>query len=53
MVTEEVDGGPVVVQKRCAVEPGDTPESLKARVQPLEGQCFIEALRLYQAQRRF
>ena len=46
-VTEEVDGGPVVVQKRVRVEPGDTAESLKAKVQPLEGPAFVEAIQAY------
>merc|ERR1719183_509114 len=46
-VTETVDGGPVVVQKVVKVEPNDTAESLKARVQPLEGSAFIEAIVKY------
>ncbi|KAL9186637.1 hypothetical protein ACHAXT_005875 [Thalassiosira profunda] len=44
-VTEEVDGGPIVVQKVVEVLPTDTAESLKAKVQPLEGPAFIEAIR--------
>ncbi len=43
-VTEEVDGGPIVLQKRCAVLPGDTPELLKDRVQSLEQVAFVEVL---------
>jgi len=43
-VTEEVDGGPVVVQKIVKVDSIDTAESLKAKVQALEGQAFIEAI---------
>lgn len=46
-VTEEVDGGPIMVQKVVKVEPGDTAESLKAKVQPLEGPAFVEALERY------
>lgn len=46
-VTETVDGGPVVVQKRVTVESGDTAETLKAKVQPLEGPAFIEAIEKY------
>lgn len=46
-VTEEVDGGPVLVQKVVKVEPNDTAESLKSRVQPLEGPAFIEAIDKY------
>jgi len=43
-VTEEVDGGPIVVQKVVKVEGGETAESLKAKVQALEGPAFIEAI---------
>lgn len=43
-VTEEVDAGPILVQKKCAVLPGDTVESLKVRVQELEGVALIEAV---------
>jgi phosphoribosylglycinamide formyltransferase 1 len=43
-VTEEVDGGPVVLQLRCVVFPGDTPELLKDRVQALEQIAFVEVL---------
>merc|ERR1711871_1524234 len=43
-VTEQVDGGPIVVQKRCSVDPDDTPETLKAKVQRLEGVAFIESI---------
>lgn len=35
-VTEELDGGPLVVQSRIAVSPADTEESLSARVQATE-----------------
>jgi phosphoribosylglycinamide formyltransferase-1 len=43
-VTEEVDAGPIVVQKRCAVLPDDTVESLKVKVQELEAVALIEAI---------
>lgn len=43
-VTEEVDAGPVLVQKKCAVLPSDTVENLKTRVQVLEGYALIEAI---------
>lgn len=33
-VTEEVDSGPIVVQEEVEVVEGETPESLKAKVQP-------------------
>jgi len=44
-VTEDVDAGPIVLQKRCAVVAGDTVESLKDRVQALEQAAFVEVLR--------
>ncbi|AIE85561.1 phosphoribosylglycinamide formyltransferase [Fimbriimonas ginsengisoli] len=44
LVTSEYDEGPVVLQKRCPVEPGDTPETLAARVLKLEHQAFPEAV---------
>jgi formyltetrahydrofolate-dependent phosphoribosylglycinamide formyltransferase len=46
-VTEAVDGGPIVVQKRVKVEEGDTAESLKVKVQAQEGPAFIEAIEKY------
>ncbi len=47
-VTEELDAGPILVQKKCVVEVNDTPSSLKKRVQELEGQAFLEAINLIQ-----
>ncbi len=43
-VTHDVDAGPIIVQKSCAVLSNDTPESLKMRVQQLEGPAMIEAI---------
>jgi phosphoribosylglycinamide formyltransferase-1 len=43
-VTEEVDGGSIVLQKRCPVLPGDTAEILQSRVQALEQAAFVEVL---------
>ncbi|HHF7345657.1 TPA: phosphoribosylglycinamide formyltransferase [Legionella feeleii] len=45
-VTEQVDAGPIILQKTCPVLPNDTPECLKARVQQLEGQALVEAIAL-------
>ena len=44
-VTEDVDAGPILIQKKCAVKSKDTVESLKTRVQQLEGLAFIEAIK--------
>ena len=45
-VTDEVDGGPILIQKKCVVEKHDTVETLKTKVQELEGQAFLEAIPL-------
>ena len=47
-VTDEVDGGPILIQKKCNVEPGETLDTLKTKVQKLEGTAFIEAIQLIQ-----
>lgn len=44
-VTETYDEGPIILLKRCPVEPGDTPETLALRVLKLEHQAYSEALR--------
>ena len=46
-VTEDVDGGAVMIQKKCPVEEGETAESLKAKVQKLEGVAFCEAIGIF------
>jgi len=46
-VDAEVDSGKIILQKKCAVESGDTAETLKAKVQKLEGEAFIEALQKF------
>ncbi|HAT2138095.1 TPA: phosphoribosylglycinamide formyltransferase [Legionella pneumophila] len=45
-VTEEVDAGPVILQKKCPVLEGDTAQTLKARVQQLEGMALVAAINL-------
>jgi len=47
-VTEEVDGGPILIQKKCSVVPNETVDTLKTKVQLLEGTAFIEAIQLIQ-----
>ena len=49
-VTNEVDGGPILIQKKCAVEKNDTVKTLKKKVQDLEGLAFVEAIQLIQNQ---
>ena len=45
-VTEEVDAGPILIQKKCTVTGIDTVESLKTKVQQLEGMALIEAIEM-------
>ena len=47
-VTNEVDGGPIFIQKKCNVAPNETVETLKTKVQKLEGDAFLEAIPLYE-----
>jgi len=50
-VTPEVDGGPVILQARVPVAPGDTPERLAARVLTQEHIIYPLVLRWF-AERR-
>ena len=50
-VTPELDGGPVIARVRMAVEDGDTPERLAARLLPLEHRLLVASVGLY-ARRR-
>jgi phosphoribosylglycinamide formyltransferase-1 len=43
-VTEELDAGPAVIQGRLAVKPGDSEDSLSARVQQLEHIIYPRAV---------
>ena len=45
-VTEEVDGGPILIQKKCPVYDTDNVDALKVRVQDLEGRAFVEAINI-------
>lgn len=44
-VDEGVDTGKIILQKKCHVEPSDTPETLKEKVQALEKKCYPEVIR--------
>ncbi len=47
-VTEVCDGGPIILQKAVAVQPGDTPEILQKRVmEQAEWKILPEAVRLF------
>ncbi|WP_034383050.1 phosphoribosylglycinamide formyltransferase [Deinococcus sp. YIM 77859] len=45
LVTAGIDEGPVLAQRRVPVLPGDTVATLKARVQAVEGELLLQALR--------
>ncbi|HEX9148717.1 MAG TPA: phosphoribosylglycinamide formyltransferase, partial [Thermoanaerobaculia bacterium] len=44
IVDEGTDTGPVVLQKRVPIEPGDTEETLSARILAQEHQAYPEAI---------
>ncbi len=46
-VTSELDGGPILGQAKVAVESGDTPETLAAKVLPYEHQLYPAVLRRF------
>lgn len=46
-VDEEYDHGPVILQRRVPVLPDDTPETLAARVLPVEHRTYADAVRLF------
>jgi len=50
-VTEELDGGPIVIQARVPVLPGDEPETLAARVLEKEHLIYPQAVRWFAAGR--
>jgi len=47
VVTNDVDGGPIVAQERMAVFPNDTPESLRVRLHPIEVALLASTLRRF------
>jgi len=48
-VTAELDDGPILGQARVPVLPGDTPETLAARVLPMEHRLYPAVLRRFAA----
>lgn len=44
-VTEHYDEGDVILQRSCPVEPGDTAETLAARVLKVEHELYVDAIR--------
>jgi phosphoribosylglycinamide formyltransferase-1 len=50
-VTAELDGGPVIMQGRLRIRPGDTPEAVSARVHTLEHIIYPHVCSLIAARR--
>ena len=46
LMDEGIDTGPILLQKKCAVEPGDTVETLRNRVQALEREWYPKVLQM-------
>ncbi len=46
-MVEEVDAGPIVAQERVRVLPGDTEETLLARLHPVEHRLLVEVVADY------
>jgi phosphoribosylglycinamide formyltransferase 1 len=47
LVTDDVDRGPTIAQQRLDVLPGDTPESLRQRLHPVEVELLAATLRRF------
>ncbi|MDO8625623.1 MAG: phosphoribosylglycinamide formyltransferase [Candidatus Diapherotrites archaeon] len=47
IVTKEVDAGPIVAQRAVSIEEGETRESLKSKVQAIEGEMLVDAIRKF------
>ncbi|PIN85550.1 MAG: phosphoribosylglycinamide formyltransferase [Candidatus Diapherotrites archaeon CG11_big_fil_rev_8_21_14_0_20_37_9] len=45
-VTEKVDAGKIILQKKVKIEKNETPDSLRLKVQKKEQECFLEALKM-------
>ena len=46
-VTEDVDGGPIIVQRMVQIKDDDTPDTLAARILVEEHKAFSEAIKLF------
>lgn len=44
LVTDQVDAGPILLQKQCMISADDTPAALKSKVQELEGTALCECI---------
>lgn len=50
-VSDDVDGGPIILQESVAVLEGDTPETLANRIHPVEHRLYVKAIALFAAGR--
>jgi phosphoribosylglycinamide formyltransferase-1 len=48
-VTEEIDGGQIIIQEKCTVDPKDTPETLAQKIHGIEKNILIESIKLLHA----
>jgi formyltetrahydrofolate-dependent phosphoribosylglycinamide formyltransferase len=46
-IDEGADTGPVIIQKVCEIDNDETPDTLKEKVQKLEGDALIEGIELF------
>lgn len=46
VIDEGVDTGPIIVQKKCSIDAGETVESLKEKVQMLEREWYPSVLQM-------
>ncbi|TQO20487.1 phosphoribosylglycinamide formyltransferase-1 [Rhodoglobus vestalii] len=44
-VDNGVDSGPIIVQERVLIEPGDTEEHLHARIKPVERRLMVQTIK--------
>lgn len=47
LINENVDEGPIVLQKVCPVLPNDTPDTLRDRVQALEKEWYPKVVQMF------
>lgn len=50
VVTDGIDEGPVVLQRKVPVQPDDSLETLRARVQAVEPGLYLDAVKLFMQQ---
>jgi phosphoribosylglycinamide formyltransferase-1 len=47
LIDENVDTGPIVLQKKCKVDPSDIPETLRDKVQKLEKEWYPKVVQMF------